>query len=152
MATTDTGALGTLTMVSVTAVDANNVEVVFTLDRTSATEALSGFLIWHDDEAGSTTPVWVDAADVDTWSGLDSADQYRVIVPNPLARPETWWDTFSYDVGMQYSAMNSDEYIWNGAWQENTPGADDAWDCFSNYTAGTHASLTGGYGYTGGWA
>lgn len=126
MANTDTGDLGTLTFISVAPVDPDAtgekwLRVRYSLNTTSATEALTGFLIWHDDEAASTTPVWVNACDAVLAGGGDYGTPavYEVLVPVPLATTgATWWETFEeYPTGtVNGDDMNKGGSMWSGSW------------------------------------
>ena len=132
MATTDTGPLGTLTFISAEPVDPdgtgeNWLRVRYSLDTTSATEALTGFWIWHDDEAGSTTPVWVNAADAVLAGGGDGGTPtvYEVLVSVPLSGGVvTWWETFEeYALGsISAASMDKGGSGWNGAWASDGSG------------------------------
>ena len=167
MATIDTGPLGTLTFISAEPVDPDGtgeawLRVRYSLDTTDATEALTGFLIWHDDEAGSTTPVWVDAADAELAGGGDSGDPavYEVLVSVPLSDGHaTYWETFyTYPLGTQIATMTGGGTIWDGAW--NGISAEYQYgeyygfpvDSFTSYPVGTQTiPMNGGYGFDGPW-
>ena len=158
MATTDTGPLGTLTFISAEPVDPDStgekwLRVRYSLDTTSATEALTGFLIWHDDEVGSTTPVWVDAADASVAGGGDGGTPtvYEVLVSVPLTGGvATWWETFEeYAVGA-VGVMDKGGAGWSGA---AAVGEGFFWihasENFESYSTGTIGILNGGIGWDG---
>lgn len=160
MATTDTGPLGVLVLISVDEVDPEvtgtptHLRVRYSLDVTGASESLTGFLIWHDNEAGGTTPNWVNACDAVKAGGGDGGDPviYEVLVPNALSTTNgKWWESFEeYTAGAQGSPMELGGTIWNGGWSERASGYSS--ENFESYTVGTHGSLSGGTGWNGDWA
>ena len=157
MPTTDTGDLGTLTFVSATVVDPestgeNYIKVTFTLDDTGATDTLDGFLIWHDDEAGSTTAVWVNACDAELAGGGDGSAPatYEVLVPVPLATTGAiWWEGFEEYANGTAVTMNGGGAMWSGAWLVSLNGA--MVDDFESYSTGAVGTLNGGTGFSGAW-
>lgn len=164
MAATDSGAIGTLTLISAEEVDPDETGTVkwlrvrFSLDVTGATEALVGFRIWHDDGSGVTVPVWVDAADSVNVTG-DAGDPvqiYETLVAVPLsAQVLTWWETFAeYALGDQVAAMDKGGAGWNGAWGtvEGDVGYKGYGDSFESYPVGVQSEpMAGGKGWTGAW-
>lgn len=127
MATTDTGNLGTLTMIDAAPVNHNFTELIryirvrFTLDITGATESLTGFNVWHDNNAGVTTPVWIDATVLGlAGGGVGSpVKAYDVLVPTPLATSGAiWWESFEeYPNGsVNGDNMNRGSNVWSGSW------------------------------------
>lgn len=151
MAATDTGDLGTLEFISAEVVGDNYLRVRYSLDTTSATEALTGFLVWHDDEAGSTTPVWVDACDAAMAGGGDDGTPtiYEVLVPAPLATTgATWWETFEeYTLGVA-GTLDKGGSIWDGA-AATIDIIHLAYDDFESYSIGTAGAMDGGFGWDG---
>ena len=126
MAKVATGDLGTLTMQSAAAVNPGGsgvikyVRVKFTLNTTSAIEALLGFKVWHDNNAGSTTPVWLDSCTLDKAGGVGTTlKSYDVLVPTPLATTGSiWWESFEEypDGTVNGSAMDGGSNLWSGSW------------------------------------
>ena len=123
MAATATGPLGTLKLIRVDVVDPDAtgekyLRVRWSLDVTDATEPLVGFYVWHDDEADSTTPVWVDACNAGVVGGGDGGDPvvYEALVPVPLDTDGAiWWESFEeYPLG-EVGTMDKGGVKWDGA-------------------------------------
>ena len=158
MASTDSGPLGYMTFISYDMVDPNGtgelwIRIRYSLDTTSATEALTRFLVWHDDQTGSTSPVWVDASDADKAGGGDDGTPtiYEVITPVPLSTSHsTWWETFEeYPLGTA-GTLSYGGTIWNGgaelvAAYVGTVARED----FESYPPGTAGTMDGGTGWDG---
>lgn len=163
MAATDSGAIGTLTLISAEEVDPDETGTVkwlrvrFSLDVTSATEALVGFRFWHDDAAGVTVPVWVDAVDSVnvTGDGGDPVQVYETLVAVPLsAQVLTWWETFTeYASSDPAGVLDEGGSGWSGAWlvKDNEIGFVGYRDTFDSYATGTVGTLNGGRGFSGAW-
>ena len=153
MPLTASGDLGTLTLISAE-YDSNSgkIHVRFSLDTTSATETLTGFKFWHDDETGNTMPVWVDASSTTEVQGdSDTPTIYEVLVPVPLdsAGVVTWWETFEeYAIGAA-GTLDKGGSIWDGP----TVVSDswtwvDASEDFESYATGPMTGdLNGGDGW-----
>lgn len=128
MASTDTGDLGTLTMISAAPVNPGGsgtiryIKTRWQLNTTGATESLVGFEVWHDNGGGSTTPNWVDAADCKVAGDGDDGSPttiYEALIPTPLATTgATWWETFEEYVASSVDGddMNGGGLMWSGSW------------------------------------
>lgn len=162
MAATATGPLGTLKLIRVDVVDPDAtgekyLRVRWSLDVTDATEPLVGFYVWHDDEADSTTPVWVDACNAGVVGGGDGGDPvvYEALVPVPLDTDGAiWWESFEeYPLG-EVGTMDKGGVKWDGAWstQENEVGYKNYGDDFESYPVGVQVDpMDGGTGLEGAW-